>query len=424
LKRLFVLFFLFGLLFLPSPAGAKPQAVEGKRPSSTLYRQLDLFSKVLNLVRDDYVEDVDEKQMIYGAIQGLLATLDPHSVFMPPEVYRELKVDTEGRFGGVGLEVTLKDNILTVVTPIEGSPASRAGIREGDRILKIDGVSTKEMALTDAVRKMRGGRGTRVHLILLREGSREPFEVTLTRDIVRIKSVRYEMPEEGYGYVRVASFQEDTSEELSRAIEQLKRKTKDGLKGLIIDLRNNPGGLLDEAVSVADMFLESGVIVSTAGRVQEIDKRMATKEGTEADYPLILMVNGGTASAAEIVAGALQDHERAILLGTQTFGKGSVQTIFELGDGAALKLTVAKYYTPKGKSIQAEGIAPDIIADPRKGQARFLKDRGQREKDLRGHLEGEKKRAGPMTQPTAEDEDFQKKLALDYLKSWNVFQKK
>ena len=233
------------------------------------------------------------------------------------------------------------------------------------------------------------------------------------------------MPEEGFAYVRITSFQEKTSEELSRAIEALKRKTKDGLKGLILDLRNNPGGLLEEAVSMSDLFLDSGIIVTTAGRTGEIDKRMAVKEGTEPPYPLMIMVNGGTASAAEIVAGALQDHERAVLLGTQTFGKGSVQTIFELGDGAALKLTVAKYYTPKGRSIQAEGITPDIVADPRKAESKILKERVLREKDLKGHLESdEEKKDGPKLAPPGPEEDFQKQLALDYLKSWDVFHKK
>lgn len=419
------LLIIISLLLLPCPAWTKSKTPEGSSPPSSLYKQLDLFTRVINLIREDYVEEANEKEMIYGAIRGMLATLDPHSVFMPPDIYKELKVDTEGRFGGVGLEVTLKDNILTVVTPIEGTPAQKSGLREGDRILKIDGISTKELGLTEAVRKMRGPRGSRVHLVLIREGAKEPFEVTLVRDIIRIKSVRYEMPEEGFAYVRITSFQEKTSEELSRAIEALKRKTKDGLKGLILDLRNNPGGLLEEAVTMSDMFLDSGIIVTTAGRTGEIDKRMAVKEGTEPPYPLMIMVNGGTASAAEIVAGALQDHERAVLLGTQTFGKGSVQTIFELGDGAALKLTVAKYYTPKGRSIQAEGITPDIVADPRKAESKILKERVLREKDLKGHLESdEEKKDGLKLPPQGPEEDFQKQLALDYLKSWDVFHKK
>ncbi len=319
-----------------APADA-PKAPESKdlKISAELYKDLDLFTKVLNLVQEDYVEEPSNRDMIYGAIRGMLATLDSHSIFMSPEVYRELKVDTEGRFGGVGMEVTVKDNILTVVTAIEGSPAQKAGVREGDRILKIDGIPARELGLSEAVRKMRGARGSKVTLNLLHQGSHEPIEVTLTRDIIHMKSVRWEMLEEDYGYARITSFQEDTSEDLQKALEALDRRAKGNLKGLVLDLRNNPGGLLEEAVDVSDLFLEGGTIVSTASRNHEVDKRIATRSGTEPPYPIVLMVNGGSASAAEIVAGALQDNKRATILGTQSFGKGSVQTIFELGNGAA-----------------------------------------------------------------------------------------
>jgi carboxyl-terminal processing protease len=340
--------------------------------------------------------------MVYGAIRGLLSTLDPHSVFMTPEAYRELRVDTEGRFGGVGIEVTVKNNVLTVVTAIEGSPAEKAGVKEGDRILKIDGISTKDIGLAEAVRRMRGTRGAKVHLTLLREGHAEPIEVSLKRDTIRIKSVRADPPEDGFGYVRVSSFQEDTSEELKKALDGLEKKNHGPLKGLLLDLRNNPGGLLDEAVDVSDFFLESGTIVTTATRNHEVDRRTAAKDGSEPSYPVIVLVNGGSASAAEIVAGALQDQKRAVLLGTQTFGKGTVQTIFELGDGAALKLTVAKYYTPKGRSIQAEGIRPDIIVQAKEPKGR----------------------PAPETQRSAsektEEEDHQRRVALERLKSWQV----
>ncbi len=423
LKQLRILTFLLIPLLLFSPGvSAKKKGAEGAKSRTEFYRELDLFSKVLQLIREDYVEDVKEKEVLFGAIRGMLSTLDPHSIFLPPDVYRELKIDTEGRFGGVGLEITLKDNLLTVVTPIEGSPAARAGIHEGDRILRIDGVPTKELELGEAVRKMRGPRGSRVHLLLVREGSKEPFDITLTRDIIRIKSIRWEVPEEGYGYVRVNSFQEDTAVELERALESLQKKTKGDFKGLILDLRNNPGGLLDEAVDMANLFLNSGTIVTTVSRDKEIDKRVASKEGTEPTYPIVVLVNGGTASAAEIVAGALQDHKRAVLLGTQTFGKGSVQTIFDLGDGAGLKLTVAKYYTPKGRSIQAEGVSPDIIVEARRAtDSSPLPDRLLREKDLEGHLASEKKiphKQKKVVIPpasTSESEDYQKKVALDYL---------
>jgi carboxyl-terminal processing protease len=416
-------------IVIASPAGAKKQEKEaGGGPSpASLYKELDLFTKVLNLVQDDYVEDPDGRELVYGAIRGLLSTLDPHSVFMTPEAYRELRVDTEGRFGGVGIEVTVKNNVLTVITAIEGSPAEKAGVHPGDRILKIDGVSTKEIGLAEAVRKMRGSRGSKVHLTLLREGQRDPIEVSLHRDTIRIKSVRSNLEEDGFGYVRISSFQEDTDEDLRKNLEALEKRNKGPLKGLVIDLRNNPGGLLDEAVDVSDDFLESGTIVTTASRNQEVDRRTASKSGKEPTYPLIVMVNGGSASAAEIVAGALQDHKRAVLLGTTTFGKGTVQTIFELGDGAALKLTVAKYYTPKGRSIQAEGIKPDVVVDaqkPRTTGSPASKDRYVSEKDLKGHLlkKEEKKKEGEAVK--TEEEDYQKRVALDYLKSWQVFQKK
>jgi carboxyl-terminal processing protease len=430
------------LLFLTPlshPAEAKSkqpkEAAESKTPTS-LYKELDLFTKVLNLVEDDYVDSPNDKEMIYGAIRGLLSTLDPHSVFMNPEAYRELKVDTEGRFGGVGLEVTVKNNALTVVTAIEGSPAEKAGVREGDRILKIDGLSTKELGLDESVRRMRGSRGSKVHLTLLRENKGDPLEFFLHRDTIRIKSVRSNLEEGGFGYVRIASFQEDTSEELKKAMDGLEKKNKSALKGLILDLRNNPGGLLDEAVDVCDLFLDSGTIVTTATRNHEVDRRVAAKDGTEPSYPVIVMVNGGSASAAEIVAGAMQDHKRGVLLGTQTFGKGTVQTIFELGEGAALKLTVAKYYTPKGRSIQAEGIRPDIIVESQKSQAQSpspAKDRYLREKDLKNHLTSghetkENTKKPPPEEktpriPAADQEDYQKRVALDYLKSWQVFDK-
>jgi len=419
-----------------SPDESKASGSQEAKSSAQLYKDLDLFTKVLTLIREDYVENPNDRDMVYGAIRGMLATLDPHSVFMPPDVYRELKVDTEGKFGGVGMEVTVKDNFLTVVTAIEGSPAQKAGVREGDRILKIDGVATRELGLSEAVRKMRGARGTKVTLSLLHTGSRDPVEVTLARDIIHLKSIRWEMPEEGFGYVRITSFQEDTAEDLEKALEALNHKAKGGLKGLVLDLRNNPGGLLDEAVDVCDLFLESGTIVSTASRNHEVDKRVATRSGAEPTYPIVSLVNGGSASAAEIVAGALQDNKRAVILGTRTFGKGSVQTIFELGDGAALKLTVAKYYTPKGRSIQAEGIHPDVVVEAKSPENASTRNRTLREKDLKGHLESEKSH-GKSTEKdkkpemtvkqepssTETEEDYQKRIALDYLKGKNVFSK-
>lgn len=433
MKKKWLLFVVLGCLIGLSPSQAwseKQKPEEGQKPTTELYKGLDLFTKILHLIKEDYIETVQDKEVIYGAIRGMLSTLDPHSVFMPPDVYKELKVDTEGRFGGVGLEVTVKNNNLTVITPMEGTPAQKAGIHEGDRILKIDGVSTKELGLAESVRKMRGNRGSRVNLQLLHENSKEPFEVTLVRDIIKIRSVRSEILDDEFGYIRISTFQEKTSEELKKALTDLHKKSKNSLKGLILDLRNNPGGLLDEAVNVSDLFLDSGTIVTTASRIQEIDKRVATKKDLQPTYPIVIIVNGGTASAAEIVAGALQDHKRATILGTQTFGKGSVQTVFELGDGSALKLTIAKYFTPNGRSIQAEGITPDIVVYSQKNIASAKAyDRFLREKDLKGHLKSEKEKkekkapeanrletteaSSGETQPI---EDLQKKAALDYLK--------
>ena len=403
------------LLLCLRPALAGPESP--KREPGDLYENLDLFTKVLEAVRGDYVEKVDTQQLIYGAIRGMIATLDPHSAFLPPDVYEELKVDTEGKFGGVGIELTVKDNLLTVVSPIEGTPAFRAGIREGDRILKINGVSTRELTLTDAVRKMRGRKGEKITLTLSREGAKDSIEVTLVRDTIRIKSVRWELPEPGYGYVRVTSFQEGTHQELGKALKNLAEK--EPLKGLVLDLRNNPGGLLDEAILVADRFLKSGTIVSTASRDQEIDKREAQDDGTEPDYPMVLLINGGSASASEIVAGALKDHHRAVVLGTTSFGKGSVQTVYELDKGAALKLTVARYLTPSGHSIQAAGIQPDVVVENRDATGTIkVKERFVRERDLSGHLEGEK---NPAESRSAED--FQKEVALNYLKGLTFFSK-
>ncbi len=416
-KRFIVIFLSFLCLTVPTWAGQKP--------TKNLYQRLETLTNVLRLVREGYVEEVHDDELIDGAIRGLLATLDPHSVYLSPDLYRELKVDTEGKFGGVGLEITVKNGILTVVTPIEGTPAQKAGIREGDRILRVDGISTKELGMNESIRKMRGPRGSKVSLTIVHAGMKEATEVTLIRQTIRIQSVRTEMPEEGYGYVRVSSFQNGTSEELTKALNGLNKKSKAGLKGLILDLRNNPGGLLDEAVTMADLFLKKGIIVTTQSRSHEVDKREATDDGTEPQYPIVVLVNGGSASAAEIVAGALQDHKRALLLGTQTFGKGSVQTIFDLGEGAALKLTVAKYYTPSGRSIQAKGITPDIIAEAHEARPVISKEDSLHEKDLKGHLQSDKeKKEQSDSGISSQETDSQKLEALNYLKSSQVLQGK
>ena len=354
-SAIFLLFFGFlaGLgagIFLPSV-----QAFTDR-----VYRSLEQFTKVLYYVENDYVGEVEGRSLIEGAIKGMLGTLDPHTLYLTPDVYKELRVDTVGKFGGVGLEVTFRDGILTVVTPMEDTPASRARLRPGDRILKINGQSTKDMNLIDAVKKMRGARKSKVFLSVYREGWSQPHEFTLVRETINVKSVKSEALEQKYGYLRITSFQERTEEDLVKAIEALK-KSSGGLKGIILDLRNNPGGLLDQAVEVSDLFLKEGIIVSTQGRSRKMDERRSTGKGPYLDLPMVVLVNGGSASAAEIVAGALQDYQRAPLMGTQTFGKGSVQTVIDLGDGSGLKLTVARYFTPKGRQIDGKGITPDEV---------------------------------------------------------------
>ncbi len=387
------------LLFTVSPAAAKKTDKRTTQNETSLYRELDLFTKVLSLIRSDYVEEPDEHEIITGAVHGMLSRLDPHSMYLTSDAYRELRVDTEGRFGGVGIEVALKNGVPTVVTAIEDSPAAKAGIQSGDRIVKIDNVSTKEMSLSDTVQKMRGSRKSKIHLTILREGMKEFLEIPLERDIIRLKSVRWESLPDDLGYVKISSFQENTDEDLRRALGDLGKKKS--LRGLILDLRNNPGGLLDEAVDVCDEFLVDGTIVTTANRNHEIDRKTATKSGKEPAYPIVVMVNGGSASAAEIVAGALQDQKRATILGTTSFGKGTVQTIFDLEDGSALKLTVAKYFTPKGRSIQSQGIKPDVVIAAKKSSKKNA-------------------RKSPESQPETQPEDRQKQAAVEYLKSGKI----
>ena len=352
------------------------------------YEQLKIFGSVLDLVQRNYVEEIPPKKLIYGAVQGMLKSLDPHSSFMKPEDYKELQIETKGSFTGIGIEISLKDGILTVVSPIEGTPAYKAGLKANDKILKIDDKITKNMTLIEAVKLLRGAKGTDVTISIYREGWRRLKDITLTRDVIPIKSVRSRMLEEGYGYMRVSNFQNKTTFELKKALRELEKGK--GLKGLVLDLRNNPGGLLDQAVKVADVFLEKGLVVYTDGRIEEQKMRFeAHPNKHHHDYPIAVLVNEGSASASEIVAGALQDHKRAIILGVQTFGKGSVQTIIPLEDGSAVRLTTARYYTPNGRSIQAKGIEPDIevpytpLEKPKEKDEIF---HFPTERDLEGHL--------------------------------------
>jgi carboxyl-terminal processing protease len=352
------------------------------------YEQLKIFGSVLDLVQRNYVEEIPPQELIYGAVQGMLTSLDPHSSFMKPEDYKELQIETKGSFTGIGIEISLKDGILTVVSPIEGTPAYKAGLKANDKILKIEDKTTKNMTLIESVKLLRGAKGTDVTISIYREGWRRLKDITLTRDVVPIISVRSRMLEEGYGYIRISNFQDKTSFELEKALKELEKGK--GLKGLVLDLRNNPGGLLDQAVKVADVFLKNGLIVYTDGRIEEQKMRFeAHPDKHPHNYPIAVLVNEGSASASEIVAGALQDHKRAIILGVQTFGKGSVQTIIPLEDGSAVRLTTARYYTPNGRSIQAKGIEPDIEVPYTPLEKPKEKDKifhFPTERDLEGHL--------------------------------------
>ena len=397
-----------------------------------VYKNIELLTEVIRKIEKIYVEPHDVQKLIHGAIKGMVQSLDPHSSFLTREEHQDLLIETKGSFSGVGIEITVRDNFLTVVSPIEGTPAYKAGIQAGDRIIKIDGKPTPDMTLPEAVRSIRGERGTNVNLTVMREGADKALEFTLTRDLIPIKSVRTYLLTPEIAYVRITNFQSKTARDLVASLQEIEREEK--LKGLILDLRNNPGGLLSQAIEVSDLFLNAGVIVSTKGRDSSQDLHAtAHKEKVERTYPIIALVNGGSASAAEIVAGALQDNKRAIILGTRTFGKGSVQTIIPLSDGSGLRLTTAIYYTPNGRSIQASGISPDIelkfIPPPEEEK----EDSGAlREKDLKGHMQNQED--GP-TEPEKTDEekeaekrvktlierDNQVRSALQLLQTWNIF---
>jgi len=400
------------------------------------YKDLKVFSEVLSALKRSYVEEVDTKELVYGAIKGMLNTLDAHSSFMVPTVYKEMQVDTRGEFGGLGIQIGVRDKRLVVIAPIADTPAARAGIEAGDIILKVDDHEmTPDTSLMDAVQKMRGRKGTAVTLSIYRSSETEPLSFTLIRDVIRIKSVRSKLLEPGIGYVHLTQFQEHTARDLKKAIKDLQ---KEEIHSLILDLRNNPGGLLNSAKDVSEQFLESGqLIVSIKSRNGEKTEYKASKAESPLDgMPIIVLVNEGSASASEIVAGALQDWKRAVVLGTQTFGKGSVQTILPLSDGSALRLTTAKYYTPSGRSIQNLGIDPDIVVRPEIVQETKASPI-VREKDLARHLDNELAPA-PKTQDEGTDQaeatpenkedllksiqkDAQLKKAVDLLKGWRIF---
>ena len=334
-----------------------------KKEKNELFKQVELFSDSLAIIQSDYVEEVTPKDLIYGALKGMLSALDPHSQFLDPQTYSELKLDTEGKFGGLGIEITIKDSLLTVVTPIEDTPAWKAGLKANDRIVKIDSELTRDITLTDAVKKLRGDPGTSVNLTILREAEKKLLEFKITRDIIKIRNVKEgRILENGIGYIRLIEFRENAVKEMNQALKNL---AKEGMNALILDLRNNPGGLLDIAVKVAEKFLEKDkMVVYTKGRIPSQDLEFLSKEAKPIiDIPIVVLINAGSASGSEIVAGCLQDYKRAIILGTQSFGKGSVQTVIPLRDGSALRLTTSKYFTPQGKVIHEKGVTPDIIVE-------------------------------------------------------------
>ncbi len=337
-------------------------ASKGNDQAAT-YENLRLFTEVLSIVQSQYVDEVTAKDIIYSAIKGTLRGLDAHSSFLDPEMYREMQVETTGSFGGLGIEITLRDDVLTVVAPIEGTPAYRAGLQPGDRIVKIEGISTKDMQLTDAVKRMRGKPGTKIAISVVREGWTEPRDFEITREQIHVQSVRSQQLEPGIEYIRLRQFQEQTAHDMEGALDKFMKNGK--IQGLVLDLRSNPGGLLTAAVEVSEKFIEAGkLVVYTEGRVRNQNMRFnANAKRVYLDFPIVVLVNQGSASASEIVAGALQDHGRAVVLGTQTFGKGSVQTIIPLSDGSGLRLTTAKYFTPKGRSIHGKGLLPDIVVE-------------------------------------------------------------
>ncbi|THG71717.1 S41 family peptidase [Pseudomonas sp. A-1] len=415
--------------------GAAPPllAAEAAEPTATDRATLPLdelrtFAEVLERIKTAYVEPVDDKTLLENAIKGMLSNLDPHSAYLEPEDFQELQESTSGEFGGLGVEVGQEDGMLKVVSPIDDTPAARAGIEAGDLIVKIDGQPTKGWSLMQAVDKLRGKPGSPIVLTLVREGGK-PFDVRLERAVIKVRSVKSELLEKGYGYLRITQFQINSGEEVGKALARLKKDNGGKLKGLVLDLRNNPGGVLQAAVEVSDHFLDDGLIVYTKGRIANSELRFsADKADASENVPLVVLINGGSASAAEIVAGALQDHKRGVLMGTDSFGKGSVQTVLPLTNERALKLTTALYFTPSGRSIQAQGIVPDIVVERGKVTREDSQGQGIKEADLPGHLGNgnggadKPSSSKPATQPAEkpQDEDYQLSQALNLLKGLNI----
>lgn len=409
------------------------------------YLNLQIFAKVLNIVQQYYVEPIDTQKLIYGGIKGMLRELDPHTNFLPPDIYKEFESETSGEFGGIGIEISVEDGILTIISPIEDTPAWKAGIQPGDKIVEIDGFSTKGMSLVEAAQKMKGKNGVKIRLGIMRDSFEEPKTFAIMRDIVKIKSVKFVDMNDGYAYLRLTSFIENSASEMRKRLSEFKSKNKN-IKGLILDLRRNPGGLLDQAVQISNLFLDKGTIVSTIGRdksKKEVTEAKA-KDGIYTGFPIIVLINEYSASASEIVAGALKDNKRALIMGKRSFGKGSVQSVVRMGDGSGLKLTVARYYTPSGVSIQAEGISPDIEVeevDAESFEKSVITRNAKREADIQGHLQGEAEKARAAAQKQGKSQEWWKKYdagskteksdlltkdyqilqAYNYIKAWKVF---
>lgn len=389
---------LLGLsICLSGSALAEKKAVPDKAENGQIpFEDLKTFSEVYSRIKQDYVEPVKDDKLLEDAIRGMLTGLDPHSAYLDKEQYDELKVGTTGQFGGLGIEVGMENGFVKVIAPIDDTPAQKAGVKAGDLIIRLDDKPVKGLSLNDAVKIMRGEPGSPIVLTIVREGAEQPLKLKLVRDIIKVKSVKSRILEEGYGYVRLSSFQAKTGESMVEAIDELKKNGK--LKGLVLDLRNNPGGVLNAAVTVSDAFLDDGLVVYTDGRVEDAKMKFNATSGDLLEgAPIVVLINAGSASASEIVAGALQDHKRAVIMGEKTFGKGSVQTILPTSSGGAVKLTTARYYTPSGRSIQAEGIAPDVPISRIKLEAAAQSEFGPlKEADLTNHLENPK--AGPKEQ--------------------------
>jgi len=397
------------------------QTYSATSPNSSLYRQLDLFGDVLERVRSDYVEKPDDSKLIKNAINGMLGALDPHSAYLSAESFSDMQVQTRGEFGGLGIEVTMEDQVVKVVAPIDDTPAARAGVQANDLITHLDNEQIVGMSLEDAVKKMRGPVNTPIILTIVRKGHDEPLDIKIVRDVIRINPVKSRV-EDDIGYIKLTTFNEQTHANLTKAVKRLRKQIGDKLTGWVIDLRNNPGGLLDQAIAVSDDFLNQGAIVITKGRNSEETQRSQARSGDLTDgKKVVVLINGGSASASEIVAGALQDHKRATIVGTRSFGKGSVQTIIPLGANGAIRLTTARYYTPRNRSIQAKGIDPDIVVEqelPEDLKKKKIKPRG--EASLRGHLKNkdvEKEESGSSAYvPRDPEKDQQLQFALNYLR--------